>query len=1060
MSDDFTRVISVYANTEQALDAYTKLIARQKELYDEIDKASAAGKPIGELANKLKGVTEQVDRAAQKVSGNLSPSLRDLQSALNKTNLELNRMSKEDAGFDKKTQDAKKLRTAIDEQVAALGRTKAAMTEMKSLAAGFGIGFGLEKVGEAFKASIDEAMKGQDINARLKNSLEGVGRTDLFEGMNEQAEHFAKQFKFLIPDAIKEAQEKLITFGKLSKNQMDQLLPVIIDYSAKERKSLSESTDDILRGLEGQGRGLKLLGIELQKGGNAATNFGIIMDQLKPRVAGAAAAFENNARGFAAVWDAKFTEMKKAAGEFMLSLIGLGEKKVDPIKSLQASMADFNAEMNAVKDANMPLGQRKQLIDDINTKYGEYLPNLLTEKTSLDQINEAQQKVNASMGARILAIAYEKQYKEIVDDQIESLQTAYRLRNQIAKTQTVGGSGAGGLSAAELEMQNRMLENQAEINQNAASRSKERIDQLNEQFKAMAGTMHTTFEEMQKYLSGNASKNSESFRTDTKLDSDLEAWKDFLRKVADLKNEVEAKKNGTDADELAKLTNKYNDLLAEAQKFADKRKDLTSRVVASQKEIYSLYYEALAKMEDEQATKHYEKDLAARLVATKEFFEIEKSDALNQYANLELGKEQYENKVMALDLVSKKAQLKIYIDNESFFKEDNKNNVEALAKFNEQKVAAEKAVQDQFTALTKKANEERNAHINSQDKADVTTAHTKNDINGERDAKLKQNQDELTQRLEQVKGEKELEEEAVAESNARKLQIESEYYAAIANEEQKYGNAVISISKNLDQIANNSENYQLAMDKYANNLKLQNLQDQLSQGLITQQQFNQQETAMKKQMDLEEEEIAKRQFNRKKALGLVSAIISMAVGITKDLEAGMPAAIPLMVATGIAGGAEIAAIASTKYAPSHGEGTILGGDSHSDRSGGNPTIDPKTGRILHYTEKGEAVIDKHTTGANMPIIRQLLSAKGRELPQLNVRRAIENIRLADGGIVGEPGSRHGANEYDSGKMDELIGHVKNMNDSFQKHQSQPVKFVQNDYDRFNNHRQVVYQNNL
>ena len=81
-------------------------------------------------------------------------------------------------------------------------------------------------------------------------------------------------------------------------------------------------------------------------------------------------------------------------------------------EKLNETIIEFNAEclkeersMNQLFDAlgraNKGTVERKKIIDTINTQYGKYLPNLLTEESSLDDINAAYKAINTSLKEQI-----------------------------------------------------------------------------------------------------------------------------------------------------------------------------------------------------------------------------------------------------------------------------------------------------------------------------------------------------------------------------------------------------------------------------------------------------------------------------------------------------------------------------------------------------------------------------------------------------------------------------------------------------------------------------------
>ncbi len=189
-----------------------------------------------------------------------------------------------------------------------------------------GLAFG---IGEAFafvKSSVDEAVGGERVKNSLKNSLENIGKIDALDSLGQQMEELSDKFKFLTGDEITDAQDKLVQYGKVGIAQIQELLPVIIDYSAKSGKSITEATDEFIKGLNGQGKGLKLMGVELDNGGTATENFGILMDVVGAKVKGAAEIFQNEGAGAMASYEAQIKESKQALGDELLPVIAAGQQ--------------------------------------------------------------------------------------------------------------------------------------------------------------------------------------------------------------------------------------------------------------------------------------------------------------------------------------------------------------------------------------------------------------------------------------------------------------------------------------------------------------------------------------------------------------------------------------------------------------------------------------------------------------------------------------------------------------------------------------------------------------
>lgn len=87
---------------------------------------------------------------------------------------------------------------------------------------------------------------------------------------------------------------------------------------------------------------------------------------------------------------------------------GFGKSEADLNKILSDSTREFNGIIGALKRLEPQSAGRSKMISEINTKYGTYLSNLLTEKSSLEDIAKAQKEVNKAMQERALMEAFTK----------------------------------------------------------------------------------------------------------------------------------------------------------------------------------------------------------------------------------------------------------------------------------------------------------------------------------------------------------------------------------------------------------------------------------------------------------------------------------------------------------------------------------------------------------------------------------------------------------------------------------------------------------------------------
>lgn len=185
----------------------------------------------------------------------------------------------------------------------------------KDAVAAVGAFFGIQQAFDFFKESFQEFVKEEQEYSKLNNILSNLGRNDVFARLKEGAHKLAEEFKTVKSEDIVGVFQKLITYGKLTEKQINDLTPVIVNFSAKSGLSLEESAGMVLKALEGQGRALKEYGINIEKGSTVADNFGKVMRDLAPRVEGAAKAFGDTTAGQIKKTGVEIDELKKKIGE-------------------------------------------------------------------------------------------------------------------------------------------------------------------------------------------------------------------------------------------------------------------------------------------------------------------------------------------------------------------------------------------------------------------------------------------------------------------------------------------------------------------------------------------------------------------------------------------------------------------------------------------------------------------------------------------------------------------------------------------------------------------------
>lgn len=118
-------------------------------------------------------------------------------------------------------------------------------------------------------------------------------------------------------DATASAQAVLAQFG-LTGAQLIRLTPLLQDYAARTGKDLTGAAEDLGRALLGQGRALKVVGLELTDTGTLAGNFDALMLGLASTVGGFAEQDAQTAAGKLEILRNRFGEVQEVVGEALM----------------------------------------------------------------------------------------------------------------------------------------------------------------------------------------------------------------------------------------------------------------------------------------------------------------------------------------------------------------------------------------------------------------------------------------------------------------------------------------------------------------------------------------------------------------------------------------------------------------------------------------------------------------------------------------------------------------------------------------------------------------------
>jgi len=103
---------------------------------------------------------------------------------------------------------------------------------------------------------------------------------------------------------------------------------------------------------------------------------------------------------------------------------GLSDSAKEEIAQNEVRKTQANKLIETIKDQNISNEQRSRLIKKLNTEYKDFLPNLISEKSSVQDITAAQKDMNKQMAKKIAMIAVQDEFSE-------SLKTAVQAQKNL-----------------------------------------------------------------------------------------------------------------------------------------------------------------------------------------------------------------------------------------------------------------------------------------------------------------------------------------------------------------------------------------------------------------------------------------------------------------------------------------------------------------------------------------------------------------------------------------------------------------------------------------------------
>lgn len=175
------------------------------------------------------------------------------------------------------------------------------------------ISFGKECVN-----SFREAEKAANQLSFAINNIANEG-SKAFDVLIEQATKL-QSISIFSDEQIENAQTQLIQFG-LTSRQVEKLIPQIIDLASAQGIDLSQATDKVIQGINGQTRGLRDAGIAFEDTGSKTENLSILTEKLA-KFQGATAVALKTSSGEAKNLENQLDDLRESIGEKLNPVIG------------------------------------------------------------------------------------------------------------------------------------------------------------------------------------------------------------------------------------------------------------------------------------------------------------------------------------------------------------------------------------------------------------------------------------------------------------------------------------------------------------------------------------------------------------------------------------------------------------------------------------------------------------------------------------------------------------------------------------------------------------------
>ena len=1115
MSDTtFTRRINIYIDAGQAQAAQEQLFKRQEAITASIKKYTDAGKEIpAKLTKQLEDVTNALDRQNKKLSGEVSPSIRDLTGTVSKLRKELQGMSEEDPLFHLKKQQLQEAETGLNKVKSNLTSVSSGFKDMIANAKGVAMGVlfagGVQAIAQTVASALSSLAKFRnEFESSVKNlsAITGATGADL--------------------DYLKNASIELASTGSRSATEYVEAMKLI----GSAKPELLQDKEGLVEVTRAASLLAKASGLDLPEASKRLTDalnqYGAPASEAAKYVDILAAAAKYGAAEIPGITDAllEFGPVAKQSNvsmqESAAAIELLAEKGVKgaeagtKLRNVLLAMSAVDSLPSAAIEKLKQYGVNTQVLSD----------KTLSLETRLKELSKISGDANAMMQV------FDKQNVVAGTILLENIPRYAALEKSIHETGVASAQAAtntGTLSSAWGKLTNAFKTLSLGVGTDWLKGIVSGIADGVTWFGKMTGVIKSNVIALQ-------DERAELLLNETRITSLNIGNENRTKLIQELQDKYPQFLSNLDAEkatneEIAAAISKVNNslltkiALAQTQeRMEDAAKDrskaelsLADAQLKMEKEIAALHDENSGRTAG--AIKYNKQALEGMTIQQQAAYLLTGTVKLQEVANVSLedlakanadfvkaqekknkSVDEY-NKILEDQLkveASLKQQLGINDDgtgsssatdkpkgNGDKEKEDAAKTAEYIKKLREElhldrltdsarelEVIRQKYAKERAEA---KGNKEALAIIDQLEALaiqDWSNKHVKTfeDVQKSKLDITKMTESQISDIIFTEEEKREMASAKFAASWKKAIESVQHEFTGIQSMVSGTLSFISTIFNGLDQ----KENQELARDKKRNDAKAAHYKHLLDTKKISQKTYDAAIHNMDKEADAKKAEIMRKQFERNKAIQIVQTIANTAAAVVAQLANPTPYVGIVLAALAAATGVAQIAVIAAQQPPSFGSGTAnwragIGGDKHSAASGGNPIIDPKTGNVLGIVEEKEAFIPADSAEVNQAPINWMLNNRGKPLPNFNVTRSIENVQSYANGTYGfqqqwrtnntapPPINNVGFDNIDVIEM--MDRHHKEQLDVLKQIKDKKLVFSKYDYDTFNERNDFAYQ---